>query len=196
MTSIFTSKDIDQLVAGVDEVGRGCLAGPVVAAIVILPDGFNDPRIKDSKKIKSIKKREEAEKIIFENAIAWGIGASTPQEIDQINILQATFLAMKRAIDSCSKLPTKLLIDGDKFPGYKDIPYECVIKGDSKFQCISAASILAKTHRDRLMSELSREFPKYLWERNVGYGTEDHIKAIRELGITKYHRKSFCQNFF
>lgn len=196
MTSIFTSKNITQLVAGVDEVGRGCLSGPVVAAVVILPDGFSDPRIKDSKKIKSIKKREEAEKIIFENAIAWGIGASTPQEIDQINILQATFLAMKRAIDSCSKAPTKLLIDGDKFPGYKDIPYECVIKGDSKFQCISAASILAKTHRDRLMNELSREFPKYLWERNVGYGTEDHIKAIRELGITKYHRKSFCQNFF
>lgn len=183
------------IIAGVDEVGRGCLSGPVVAAVVILPDGFSDPRIKDSKKIKSQKKREEAEQLIIQNAIAWGIGASTPQEIDQINILQATFLAMKRAIDSCSILPDKLLVDGDKFPGHKGIPYECIIKGDSLHQCISAASILAKTHRDRLMGELSLEFPKYLWERNVGYGTEDHIRAIKQLGITKYHRKSFCQNF-
>lgn len=183
------------MIAGVDEVGRGCLSGPVVAAVVILPEGFSDPRIKDSKKIKSQKKREEAEKIILDNAVAWGIGASTPQEIDQMNILQATFLAMKRAIDSCSVIPGKLLVDGDKFPGYKEIPYECIVKGDSLHQCIAAASILAKTHRDRLMGELSLEFPKYLWERNVGYGTEDHIKAIRKLGITKYHRKSFCQNF-
>lgn len=189
------TKTTTLMVAGVDEVGRGCLCGPVVAAVVILPEGFSDPRIKDSKKIKSQKKREEAERIILENAVAWGIGASTPQEIDQMNILQATFLAMKRAIDSCSVIPGKLLVDGDKFPGYKDIPYECIIKGDSLHQCIAAASILAKTHRDRLMGELSLEFPKYLWERNVGYGTEDHIKAIRKLGITKYHRKSFCQNF-
>lgn len=184
-----------QLIGGLDEVGRGCISGPVVAAIVILPEGFSDPRIKDSKKIKSLKKREEAESVILENAIAWGIGACSPSEIDQINILQATFLAMKRAIDFCSKIPTKLLVDGDKFPGYKSIPYECVIGGDAKFQCISAASILAKTHRDRLMKELGKEFPSYLWEKNVGYGTPEHISAIKNFGLTKHHRKSFCQNF-
>jgi len=184
-----------ELIAGIDEVGRGCVSGPVVAAVVILPEGFSDPRIKDSKKIKSQAKREEAEKLILESAISWGIGACTPQEIDQINILQATFLAMKRALDFCSKKPTKLLVDGDKFPGYKGIPYECVVGGDSKFQCISAASILAKTHRDRLMKELSKEFPNYLWEKNVGYGTPEHISAIKKFGLTKHHRKSFCQNF-
>lgn len=184
-----------QLIGGLDEVGRGCISGPVVAAIVILPEGFSDPRIKDSKKIKSLKKREEAESVILENAIAWGMGACSPHEIDQINILQATFLAMKRAIDFCSKIPTKLLVDGDKFPGYKSIPFECVIGGDAKFQCISAASILAKTHRDRLMRELGKEFPSYLWEKNVGYGTPEHILAIKNFGLTKHHRKSFCQNF-
>lgn len=182
-------------IAGVDEVGRGCLSGPVVAAAVILPEGFSDPRIKDSKTIKSPKKREELARLIMDNAIAWGVGASSPQEIDQINILQATFLAMRRAIDACSEKPDFLYIDGDKFPGYKDIPYECVIKGDSKILQISAASILAKVHRDQLMQSLDSEFPKYLWSRNVGYGTADHISAIREIGITKHHRKSFCQNF-
>jgi ribonuclease HII len=175
--------------------GRGCLSGPVVAAAVILPDGFYDPRIKDSKLIKSQKKREEVELIIKENAISWGIGASSPQEIDQMNILQATFLAMKRAIDSCSKKPDFLYVDGDKFPGHNGIPYECVIKGDSKIQSIAAASILAKVHRDRLMRSLDNEFPKYGWITNVGYGTLDHIKAIKEIGITKHHRKTFCQNF-
>ena len=184
-----------KFIAGVDEVGRGCLSGPVVAAVVILPKDFNDPRIKDSKAIKSLKKREEVEGIIKENAIAWGIGAASPQEIDQMNILQATFLAMKRAIDSCKIDPDFLYVDGDKFPGHKGIPYECVIKGDSKVQCISAASILAKVHRDRLMKSISQEFSHYLWEKNVGYGTPEHISAIRESGITKHHRKTFCQNF-
>lgn len=183
------------LIAGVDEVGRGTLAGPVVAAVVILPEGFYDSRIKDSKLIKSIKKREEAEKIIKDNAIAWGIGASSPQEIDQINILQATFLAMKRAIDSLSLQPEFLYVDGDKFPGHKGIPYECVIKGDSKIHSISAASILAKVYRDRLMKSIGLEFPEYLWEKNAGYGTPDHISAIKTTGLTKHHRKSFCQNF-
>jgi ribonuclease HII len=184
-----------KLIAGVDEVGRGPLAGPVVAAVVILPEGFYDARIKDSKIIKSIKRREEAEKLIKENAIAWGIGASSPQEIDQINILQATFLAMKRAIDSLNVQPEFLYVDGDKFPGHKNIPYECVIKGDSKIHSISAASILAKVHRDRLMASIGLEFPDYLWEKNVGYGTSEHISVIRSSGLTKHHRKSFCQNF-
>jgi ribonuclease HII len=183
------------LIAGVDEVGRGCLSGPVVAAAVILPDGFTDSRIKDSKTIKSAKKREEIARVIKENAISWGIGASSPQEIDQMNILQATYLAMKRAVDSCSRTPDFLYVDGDKFPGHKNIPYECVVKGDSKILQISAASILAKVHRDQLMQSLDSEYPKYLWSRNVGYGTADHISAIREIGITKHHRKSFCQNF-
>jgi len=175
--------------------GRGCLSGAVVAAAVILPPGFSDPRIKDSKTIKSLKKREEAEKLIMDNAICWGIGAASPEEVDRMNILQATFLAMKRAIDSCGKVPEFLYIDGDKFPGYNGIPYECVIKGDSKIQSIAAASILAKVYRDRLMKSLDVEYPKYGWVTNVGYGTADHIKAIREIGITKHHRKTFCQNF-
>jgi ribonuclease HII len=182
-------------IAGVDEVGRGCLSGPVVAAAVILPPDFKDSRIKDSKAIKSQKRREEIEKVIKENAIAWGIGESSPQEIDQINILQATFLAMKRAIDACGQVPDFLYVDGDKFPGHKGIPYECVIKGDSKVLCISAASNLAKVHRDRLMQSMSPEFPEYLWEKNMGYGTPDHIKAIKEIGISKHHRKTFCTNF-
>jgi ribonuclease HII len=175
--------------------GRGCLSGPVVAAAVILPEGFSDHRIKDSKLIKSPKKREEIALIIKENAISWGIGASSPQEIDQMNILQATYLAMKRAIDSCSKTPDFLYVDGDKFIGHNGIPYECVIKGDSKILQISAASILAKVHRDQLMKTLDSEYPGYLWSRNVGYGTADHIGAIKEIGITKHHRKTFCQNF-
>lgn len=133
--------------------------------------------------------------LIKNNAISWGIGAASPQEIDQMNILQATFLAMKRAIDACSNKPDFLYIDGDKFPGHQGITYECVIKGDSKIFSISAASILAKVHRDKLMRELDSQYPKYLWSRNVGYGTADHIKAIREIGITKHHRKTFCQNF-
>jgi len=186
---------MSKFIGGVDEVGRGCVSGPVVAAVVILPEGFSDPRIKDSKTIKSLKKREEAEAFIKENAISWGIGAASPQEIDQMNILQATFLAMKRAIDACGKTHDFIYVDGDRFPGHRGIPYECVIKGDSKVQCISAASILAKVHRDRLMRSLDSEFPVYGWSTNVGYGTADHIKSIKENGITKYHRKTFCQNF-
>ena len=182
-------------IAGVDEVGRGCLCGPVVAAAVILPPGFYDARIKDSKLIKSQKKREEIEAIIKEHAISWGIGASSPQEIDQINILQATFLAMKRAIDACSKKPDFLYVDGDKFPGHNGIPFECVIKGDSKIHSISAASILAKVHRDKLMKQIGLEYPAYKWESNVGYGTADHINEIKKSGLTKHHRKTFCLNF-
>lgn len=184
-----------KLIAGVDEVGRGCLAGPVVSAAVILKPGFSDKRIKDSKLIKSQKKREEIELVIKENSIAWGIGVCSPEEIDRNNILQATFISMGRALDSLFAIPDFLMIDGNAFPGYKDIPYECYIKGDSLHPCISAASILAKTYRDRLMISLSEEFPNYLWEKNMGYGTRDHIESIKKVGLSIQHRKTFCTKF-
>jgi ribonuclease HII len=188
-------KDI-LLPAGVDEVGRGCLAGNVVAAAVILPLGFYDPRIKDSKTIKSLRKMEEAELIIRENAIAIGIGEATPEEIDRLNISGATFLAMERAIRSIEWAnPDFLYIDGDRFPGFKGISHECVIKGDSKVHCISAASIIAKSHRDRIMKELDSEYSEYKWITNVGYGTAAHIEGIKKIGLSKHHRRSFCQNF-
>ncbi len=182
------------MIAGIDEVGRGCLAGPVVSAAVVLPEGFSHPLIKDSKKM-SEKKRDEAFEIIKENAIAFSVGISDPEEIDRINILQATFVSMKKAIDELGTEPSKLLVDGDKFPGHKGIPYECIIKGDSKVQSISAASIIAKVTRDRIMKELAKEFPHYLWESNVGYGTKDHMDAIEKNGLTKHHRKTFCSRF-
>lgn len=180
--------------AGVDEVGRGCLSGPVVSAAVILPDNFSHPLIKDSKKL-SKKRREEAYKVIEENALHLGIGICGPEEIDRINILQATFKSMKEAIDDLGAKPIKLLIDGDRFPGHNSIPYECIVKGDSKVQSISAASIIAKVTRDRIMENLSKEYPGYLWEKNSGYGTKDHIKAIESQGLTKEHRRTFCSRF-
>ncbi len=180
--------------AGIDEVGRGCLAGPVVSAAVILPEGFSHPLIKDSKKM-SEKKRDEAFQIITENAISFAVGISNPEEIDDINILRATFVSMKKAIDELSVVPTKLLVDGDKFPGHNGIPFECIIKGDSKVQSISAASIVAKVTRDKIMKDLSLEFPLYKWESNVGYGTKDHMEAIEKNGLTKHHRKTFCSRF-
>lgn len=184
-----------KMIAGVDEVGRGGLSGPVVSAAVILKPGFSDSRIKDSKLIKSQKKREEIEILIKENSIAWATGVCSPQEIDNQNILQATFISMRRALASLSCTPDFLMIDGDSFPGYCDIPFECYIKGDSLHAPISAASILAKTYRDRLMVTLSKECPDYLWEKNMGYGTRDHIEAIRKVGISKHHRKTFCKKF-
>lgn len=180
--------------AGIDEVGRGCLSGPVISAAVILPSGFTHPLIKDSKKL-SPKKREEAYKIIIENAVSYGIGSSDPYEIDLINILQATFVSMKKAIDNLGVKPIKLLIDGDKFPGHKGIPFECIVKGDSKIQSISAASIIAKVTRDNLMKELANLHPEYLWESNAGYGSKAHISAIEKFGLTKHHRKTFCSKF-
>jgi ribonuclease HII len=184
-----------EFIAGVDEVGRGPLSGPVVAAAVILPKGFCDSRIKDSKQIKSQKKREEAEQLIYQNAISWFVSACTEEEIDQHNILQATFMAMKRSLSGLKIEPEFIYVDGDKFPGYESIPYECVIKGDSKVISIAAASIIAKTHRDRIMQKMSIKFPQYGWGNNMGYGTPEHLKAIKEYGITKYHRKTFCTKF-
>ncbi len=180
--------------AGVDEVGRGCLSGPVFAASVILPEGFKHPLIKDSKKL-SYKKRKEAFAVIKENAISIGISMIMPDEIDRINILQATFMAMFGAIDDMGEIPSKLMIDGDRFPGYKGISHECIIKGDSKVLSIAAASIIAKVTRDEYMEQLALEFPQYAWEKNYGYGTAEHMESIEKYGLTKWHRKSFCSRF-
>ncbi len=185
----------NNLICGVDEVGRGPLCGPVVSAAVVLPNGFTDPRIKDSKKIKSSKKMKEIADFIKENAISYSIGISTAKEIDDINILQSTYVAMHRAIDGLNLTPAKLLIDGNSFKPYKDIPYECVIKGDDKHIEIAAASIIAKNFRDEMMGELAKEYPDYKWETNSGYGTKDHIEAIKRVGLTPHHRITFCTKF-
>jgi ribonuclease HII len=180
--------------AGIDEAGRGCLSGPVVSSAVILPPGFRHYSIRDSKKL-SVKKRQEAYKIIMDEALFWSIGIASPAEIDEINILQATFRSMKRAIDDLGSVPDKLLIDGDKFPGHLGIPFVCIIGGDDKIPAISAASILAKVTRDRIMTDLSLEYPGYEWEKNFGYGTKNHIKGIESIGLTPEHRKTFCSRF-
>ena len=185
----------NNLICGVDEVGRGPLCGPVVSAAVVLPNGFTDPRIKDSKKIKNPKKMKEIADFIKENAISYSIGISTAKEIDDINILQSTYVAMHRAIDGLNLTPSKLLIDGNSFKPYKDIPYECVIKGDDKHIEIAAASIIAKNFRDEMMVELAKEYPDYKWETNSGYGTKDHIEAIKRVGLTPHHRITFCTKF-
>jgi ribonuclease HII len=180
--------------AGVDEVGRGSLSGPVFAAAVTLPEGFKHPLIKDSKKL-SYKKRKEAFAVIKENAISIGVSMIMPDEIDRINILQATFVAMFGAIENLNIKPSKLLVDGDKFPGYKGIPHECIVKGDSKVVSIAAASIVAKVTRDEFMEDLAKQFPAYGWERNYGYGTAEHMNAIEENGLNMWHRRSFCSKF-
>jgi ribonuclease HII len=185
---------MDKLEAGVDEVGRGALSGPVFAASVILPEEFKHPLIKDSKKL-SYKKRKEAFEVIKQNAISVGVAMIMPDEIDRVNILQATFMAMFGAIDNMGLTPSKLMIDGDRFPGYKDISHECIIKGDSKVLSIAAASIIAKVTRDEYMEKLALEFPQYAWEKNYGYGTAEHMEAIEKYGLTKWHRKSFCSRF-
>lgn len=185
----------NNFICGVDEVGRGPLCGPVVSAAVILPRGFFDPRIKDSKKIKNSKKMKEISDFIKENCVSYSIGISTSEEIDKINILQATYLAMHRAIKGLSVIPNKLLIDGNSFKQYESIPYECVVKGDDKHIEIAAASIVAKNFRDEMMKELSKEYPDYKWENNSGYGTKDHIEAIKKIGLSPHHRLTFCTKF-
>ncbi|WP_421873203.1 ribonuclease HII [Marinoscillum sp.] len=176
--------------AGCDEAGRGCLAGPVVAAAVILPKHYQHEVINDSKQL-SEKQRIELREEILNEAIAYGVGLASPEEIDEINILNASYLAMHRAIDKLHQAPELLLIDGNRFKPKQDIPFECIIKGDGKYYSIAAASILAKTHRDELMRDLSEKHPGYGWETNVGYPTRSHRNAIREQGITAHHRKSF-----
>lgn len=176
--------------AGCDEAGRGCLAGPVVAAAVILPVGFENELLNDSKQL-SERQRDSLRPVIEREALAWGVGFVTNDEIDRINILNASFLAMHRAIDRLSTHPEALLIDGNRFKPYRDIPHTCIVKGDGKMMSIAAASILAKTHRDEFMKNLAIDFPQYGWEVNKGYPTRAHRAAIEQYGTTPYHRTSF-----
>ena len=178
-----------KIIAGVDEVGRGSLIGPVYAAAVILNEKINKKKLKDSKKI-SKKNREILESYIKKNSI-WAIGSATLKEIEKNNILNAILLAMKRAIKKLKKKPQIVLIDGNKLPYIDNYKLKNVIKGDQKIPEISAASIIAKVSRDRLLTKMSKKFQNYLWDKNSGYGTQDHIKAIKKFGITKHHRKTF-----
>ena len=181
-----------RLEAGCDEAGRGCLAGPVFAAAVILPPEFKHRLLNDSKKIPA-EAREELRMIVEEKSIAFGIGSASHHEIDEHNILQASFLAMHRAIDALHRKPEALLIDGNQFRAYPQIAHNCIIKGDAKFKNIAAASILAKTYRDRYMVELSQDFPHYDWHSNKGYGTAAHLHGIRNHGLSPFHRMTFTR---
>lgn len=176
--------------AGLDEAGRGCLAGPVVAAAVVFPKNYQNEFLNDSKQL-SKKKREYLFEQIQTDALFWGIAEVWNEEIDKINILNASFLAMHRSVDQINPKPELLLVDGNRFNPYPSIPHECIIKGDGKYLSIAAASILAKTHRDRLMEQLHLEHPYYGWDKNAGYPTKVHREGIVKYGITSYHRKSF-----
>jgi ribonuclease HII len=176
--------------AGLDEVGRGCLAGPVVAAAVILPKDFEHELLNDSKQLSKAQRNILRQEII-DAALDWAIAEVSNQEIDQINILKASFLAMHRAIDQLTYRPEHLLVDGNRFTPYPFIPHTCIVKGDTLFMSIAAASILAKTYRDDLMEQLSLEYPHYQWAQNVGYPTPAHRRAIREHGSCCHHRLSF-----
>jgi ribonuclease HII len=176
--------------AGCDEAGRGCLAGPVFAAAVILPKKFKHALLNDSKKLNEVQ-RKYLRPIIEENAISYAVAQVSAQEIDTINILNASFLAMHRALDQLKVIPESLLIDGNRFTKYKDIPHHCIIEGDGKYMSIAAASILAKTYRDDYMETLHESFPNYDWKNNKAYATLSHRNAIIEFGITEHHRKSF-----
>ncbi len=180
----------DLVEAGCDEVGRGCLAGPVVAAAVILPKKFKHKLLTDSKQLKK-KDREQLQEEIKGAALAWAVAEVSHQEIDEINILNASFKAMHLALDQLEVEPEFLLIDGNRFTAYRKIQHQCIVKGDSKYLSIAAASVLAKTYRDDLMEKLSDQYPGYGWESNMGYPTVQHRDGIRFLGITPYHRKSF-----
>jgi len=180
----------DKIEAGCDEVGRGCLAGPVVAAAVILPKKYKHKLLNDSKQLTKAE-RESLQVDIKRDALAWAIAEVSNDEIDMINILNASFKAMHLAIDKLTTQPEFLLIDGNRFNAYKNLPFECVVKGDSKFLSIAAASVLAKTYRDELMAKLHKKYPVYGWQTNVGYPTIEHRNGIREFGITPFHRKSF-----
>lgn len=180
----------NRIEAGCDEAGRGCLAGPVYAAAVILPTDFRNELLNDSKQL-SEKKRYKLRPIIEKEALAWAIGIVTAEEIDDINILNASFLAMHRAIAQLSPQPDHLLIDGNRFNAYPNITHTAIIKGDGKMMNIAAASILAKTYRDDFMNKISIDFPAYAWQKNKGYPTKAHREAIRQIGISPYHRKSF-----
>lgn len=175
---------------GVDEAGRGCLCGAVVAAAVILPKDFQNQTLNDSKQL-THKQRQALREIIEKEAIAYGVGFVSNEEIDQINILNASFLAMTRAIEKIKKPIELLLIDGNRFRSQLTIPYKCIVKGDAKYSSIAAASILAKTYRDEYMETLAKEYPEYNWQKNKGYPTKEHRQAIKQHGITPHHRKTF-----
>ena len=176
--------------AGCDEAGRGCLAGSVYAAAVILPSDYQNELLNDSKKL-TAKKRYTLREEIERDAIAWAVGIVTPEEIDKINILNASFLAMHRALDQLKVRPEAVIVDGNRFKPYQDLPSTTIVKGDGKYLSIAAASILAKTYRDDYMLSLAEEYPQYDWQSNMGYPTKKHRQAIREHGITPFHRKSY-----
>ncbi|UBZ15204.1 ribonuclease HII [Flagellimonas marinaquae] len=180
------------LEAGTDEAGRGCLAGPVTAAAIILPEKFNNITLNDSKQL-SETKRDLLRPILEEKAVSFSVCHVFEEEIDEINILNASFLAMHRAIDKLQPVPDFIIVDGNRFKPYPNIDHECIIKGDGKFMSIAAASVLAKTYRDEYMAKIHEEFPMYNWKKNKGYPTKEHREAIKKYGITKYHRKSFRQ---
>jgi ribonuclease HII len=190
MMSLLPFLEANRIEAGCDEVGRGCLAGPVVAASVILPAAYSNPWINDSKKLSKANRLDLIEEI-KEKSIAWAIAEASVEEIDQINILNASFLAMKRAILQLKVKPEHLLIDGNRWKSDLNLPYTCVIKGDGKIASIAAASILAKVYRDEMMEKLALEHPHFAWERNVGYPTSAHREGIEKFGSTIWHRKTF-----
>ncbi|MDA9803965.1 ribonuclease HII [Flavobacteriaceae bacterium] len=175
---------------GTDEAGRGCLAGPVTAAAVILPDNFKNNILTDSKQL-SEKNRELLKLIIEEQSVTFGVSHIMNNKIDRINILNASILAMQKSIESLATKPQHIAVDGNRFKSFNNIPFTCIIKGDSKYLHIAAASILAKTYRDAYMTQIHNEFPMYNWKKNKGYPTREHREAIKKFGITKYHRKSF-----
>lgn len=180
------------LEAGTDEAGRGCLAGPVTAAAVILPKGFVNDTLNDSKVLTPLK-RDLLRPLIETNTMTFGVAHVFPDEIDKINILNASFLAMHKALDQLTTTPKFIIVDGNRFNPYQNIPHCCIVKGDGKYLSIAAASILAKTYRDAYMEKIHVEYPMYNWKKNKGYPTKEHREAIRKYGITKYHRKTFRQ---
>jgi ribonuclease HII len=180
----------DLIEAGCDEAGRGCLAGPVVAAAVILPHEYRHPLLNDSKQL-TREERDEVRVDILRDALAWAVGEASHEEIDSINILNASYLAMHRAVNQLAMRPELLLIDGNRFRPADQLPYQCIIKGDGLYFSIAAASVLAKTHRDQRMQQLAVEYPNYGWETNMGYPTPEHRDGIRQFGITPYHRRTF-----
>lgn len=191
LCSMLKSHYYENLVeAGCDEAGRGCLAGSVYAAAVVLPPDYENDLLNDSKKL-TAKKRYALREVIQRDALAWAVGIVTPEEIDKINILNASFLAMHRALDQLSLRPEAVIVDGNRFKPYQDLPFTTIVKGDGKYLSIAAASVLAKTYRDDYMLSLAKEYPQYDWQSNMGYPTKKHRQAIRDHGITPYHRKSY-----
>lgn len=178
------------LECGTDEAGRGCLAGPVTAAAVILPKNFRNKIINDSKQLNALS-RNKLQKIIREKAVCYSVQHIYMEEIDEINILNASIRAMHKCIENLNPVPEFIIVDGNRFKNFKEVPHECIIKGDGKFLSIAAASILAKTHRDEFMTRIHEEYPMYNWKQNKGYPTVEHREAIKKYGVTRYHRKSF-----